>query len=55
MFHKTFLPFALLDAQAHPLAVNVADFQPGDLTGPKPGGIGAHQQRALLTVSGHPQ
>lgn len=47
-----FLAFAPLDPQGHALAVNVADFQAGDLAGPKPGAIGHGQRRLPFQVAG---
>jgi hypothetical protein len=42
--------FALLDAQRHPLAVQVGDPQVDDLTDAQPRGVGRLQQRLVLQV-----
>ena len=41
-------PLAALDVNDHALAVNVADFESGQLGTPHPGGIEGHQQNALV-------
>ena len=43
---------ALVDAQAHPLRVDIADAQAPELARPKPRGVGRHQQRPVLAVGG---
>ena len=40
----------MADADDHAGAVDVRDAQAGDLGDPQPGGIGGHEQRAVLEV-----
>jgi hypothetical protein len=41
---------ALADAEDHPLAVDVVDAQGDDFRDPQAGGIGGHEDRAMLDV-----
>jgi hypothetical protein len=46
---------ALLNADQHPLAVDVADLQAGGLGGAQPGAVGDAQRRPILQPGGRPQ
>ncbi len=43
-------PLALIDAEGHALAVDVAHFEPCDLADPEAGAVGRHQEHAVLDV-----
>ncbi|MCY1301453.1 hypothetical protein D9M68_735600 [compost metagenome] len=45
------MPLALLDAQHHALTVDVADLQAGRFRDPQAGGVGRHQDRAVLDAT----
>jgi hypothetical protein len=45
------VPFALFDAQGHALAVDVADLECNDLTGPQSGAVGERQGGLVLEVA----
>ena len=47
-----FAPFATLDANDHPLLVEVAELQPRHLTVPGAGGVERHQQSAMEGSAG---
>ena len=44
------LPLGLADADDHPPAVDVVDSEADDLREPQPGGIGGHEDGAVLEV-----
>jgi hypothetical protein len=44
------VPLGLLDAQDHPLAVDVADLEPDHLRDPKARRVDARQQRPVLEI-----
>lgn len=45
------MPLALLGAQHHALTVDVADLQAGRFRDPQAGGVGRHQDRAVLDAT----
>ena len=49
---KSHADLALVDAQEHPLRVDIADPQAAEFARPKPRGIGRHQQGPVLAIGG---
>jgi hypothetical protein len=44
-------PLALLNAEAHPLGVEVAELEPDHLPDPQTGGVGGSEDRPLLAIA----